>query len=89
MKEKYELLDTKDKNYIIKIFNEKYDLKLQGFKWEKIGNNNLKLLSEIEFKKLIKLNLDSNDISDIDVLEKFQFEELELLSLNNNNTSNV
>ena len=82
-------------NYLIEEFNEKYNvivdnniLKLE-LTDKKIGDEGLKILSKMEFKKLKALVLYNNNISDIQVLEKAKFEKLEELNLGENNISDI
>jgi len=76
---------------LLKKFNEKYIVYIKNNKTNKlilgnryIGNEGLKELSKIELKELKELYLNSNDISDINILENAKFEKLEILNLGNN-----
>ena len=81
---------------LIKEINMKYKLEIQDnniSKLEKsyhpLGNEILKDLSKIEFKKLKILSLQYYDISDIKVLENAKFETLETLNFRSNNISDI
>ena len=73
---------------LLKKFNEKYNAYIKNNKTNKlvlgnryIGNEGSKELSKIELKDLKELYLNSNDISDINILENAKFEKLEILDL--------
>ena len=77
-------------------FNKKYHLNIQNMEIDEldlenknIRNEGLKDLSKLEFKKLKKLYLNNNNISDIKDLEKLKFDKLELLSLDYNKISDI
>ena len=72
----------------LKRFNKKYNLDIKDTRVEKIslvgkniGNDGLEDLIKIQFRELKELNLKSNNITDIKVLEKLKFEKLEKLDL--------
>ena len=82
-------------NQLIK-FNEKYKSNIKDININKIdlnskniGNEGLKCLCQIEFKKLKSLNLCKNDISDIKILQKAKFDKLEYLDLSTNKISDI
>ena len=82
-------------NQLIK-FNEKYKSSIKDININKIdlnskniGNEGLKCLCQIEFKKLKSLNLCKNDISDIKILQKAKFDKLEYLDLSANKISDI
>ena len=54
-----------------------------------LGNIGLKDLSKINFTNLNKVDLCSNNISDINSLKKFNFEKLKELKLSNNSISDI
>jgi hypothetical protein len=77
-------------------FNKKYNLNIEDFNLTKLnltrkfsGNELIKDLSKLNFKKLKELYLNDNDISDIKDLEKINLEKLEILDLSNNDISNI
>ena len=81
---------------LLKEFNTKYNLDIPNTKIEKlnlyyknIGNEGLKDLCNIEFKRLKKIDLFHNNISDINALEKSNFEKLEELDLGDNKISDI
>ena len=81
----------------LKEFNVKYntniqdiDIKTLNLSGRNIRNEGLKDLNKIKFKGLNELNLDKNEISDINILEKFNLKELKELDLAwNNDLSNI
>ena len=84
-KEDFEMCTT------LKEFNFKYNTNIQDIDIKKlnlsekyISNEGLKDLNKIKFKGLNELNLDENEISDINILEKFNFKELNILDLSGN-----
>ena len=71
---------------ILKEFNNKYETNIEDIEikelnidMKNIGNNGLKDLFTINFKGLSYVNLESNEISDINVLEKVNFKNLKEL----------
>ena len=93
-------LNLKEKDFkvylTLKEFNEKYhsnikdiDIKELNLSDLNLRNEGLELLSEIEFKELIILDLSKNKISDINILQKFNLEKLEKLNLNFNQISDI
>ena len=81
---------------LLQEFNIKYNLNIENYiitelelSHKKIGDKGLKALCKIEFKKLKKLYLNDNNISDIKVLEKAKFEQLEILNLKYNKISDI
>ena len=89
--EQLELLEKKVLNYI----NVKFDLKLTGqeikidLNGKNIGNIELELISGIEFKNLIELNISSNDITNIQPLKQFKSPNLKILDISNNPIENI
>ena len=82
-------------NQLIK-FNEKYKSNIKDININKIdlnskniGNEGLKCLCQIEFKKLKSLNLCKNNISDIKILQKAKFDKIEYLDLSANKISDI
>ena len=81
---------------ILKEFNNKYETNIKDIEIKElniyrknIGNNGLKDLFTINFKGLSHVNLNSNEISDINILEKVNFKILKKLGLSNNNISDI
>ena len=77
-------------------FKQKYDLNIEDTKIDildlsfKILNKELlEDLIKIEFKKLEKLSIDNNGLSDINILEKVNFKELKQLDLYANDLSEL
>ena len=89
--EQLELLEKKVLNYI----NVKFDLKLTGqeikidLNGKNIGNIELELISGIECKNLIELNISSNDITNIQPLKQFKSPNLKILDISNNPIENI
>ena len=80
----------------VKDSNKKYNLNIEDIdiseltlKDKHLGNEGLKSLSKIIFKELKFLDLRSNNISDINCLEKFDCKKLEILKLNFNEISDI
>ena len=81
---------------ILKEFNNKYqtniidiDIRELNLSERQIGNEELKDIVKIKFKKLKELNLRWNNISDINILEKVDFKELNKLDLSYNKISDI
>ena len=77
-------------------FKQKYDLNIEDTKIDfldlsfKILNKELlEDLIKIESKKLEKLSIDNNGLSDINILEKVNFKELKQLDLYANDLSDI
>ena len=83
----YKYKDKYAKEYL-KEFNKEYNLNIKNINItqldlskKNLGNNLLKFFYEkLTFKELKKLNLYSNNISDIKLLENIKFEKIETLS---------
>ena len=92
----YIQLYCKNNELLLQAFNTKLKLditdtninklNLYGYK---IADEGLKDLCKIKFKELKELNLSSNNISQIKVIEKVKFEKLEKLNLGNNKISDI
>ena len=90
-----ERLDIKTENFknyeLLKEFNEllklniiDIDIKELNLNKKDIGDKELELLKNLNFKELETLNLSKNKISDIKVLEKVNFKELKEINLSYN-----
>ena len=94
-KDKKNKIEEKEEKKSIKHFKKKYFTKLEKdytaieLSNKKIGNEELKILSKIEFKELNYLYLFINNISDIQPLENARFDKLEKLDISNNNISDI
>ena len=95
---RYELIDFLNKYKYMKLneFNNIYKLKIKDLNItkldlsdKKIGDDGLKNLSDIDFKKLKELVLYNNDITCIQVLEKAKFSKIEKLNLGDNKINNI
>ena len=82
--------------FLLKKFNKKQNLFIEGIYIDTldlcnkdIEDEDLKDLSEIEFKNLKKMNLSRNSISDINSLEKSDLKELKELDLSHNKISDI
>ena len=80
----------------LKEFNNKYNTNIEDIDEKELnlskrylGNEGLKDLIKIKFKKLKKLDLSGNNISDISILEKVDFKELKVLDLSRNKISDI
>ena len=80
----------------LKEYNDKYkrniediDIKRLDLHRSNIGNEELRDLFKINFKKLYYLNLGDNAISDINILENVDFKGLKILRLNSNKLSDI
>ena len=93
-------LDIKIENFKIyetlKEFNEQLklniidiDIKELDLQFKDIGNKELEILKNVNFKELQKLDLRHNAISDIKVLENVNFKELQKLDLRVNKISDI
>ena len=91
----------KNNEILLREFNEKYNLENNYINIERINlsyrlkwynsnsNEGLLDLGKIGFKKLKKLYLNENELSDIKAFEKFEFRDLEILNLGNNKISDI
>ena len=80
----------------LKEFNNKYNTNIEDIDEKELnlskrylGNEGLKDLIKIKFKKLKKLDLGGNNISDISILEKVNLEQLKELDLRSNSISDI
>ena len=85
-----------DKEFLLKEFNNKYNLNIKDTKinkldlrWKKLGNSGFEDLCKIEFKELKELILNNNNIADLRPLGKVKFEKLEILDLSQNKISDL
>ena len=96
IKEFIKLYTNNNNEILLEEFNNKYHTDIKNTKINELnlhgmnlGNEGLNDLCKIEFKELKKLDLYSNKISDIKVLEKVKFDKLEILDLSNNQISDI
>ena len=78
----------------LKQFNKKYNSNIKNTKITELelnylGNEVLRDICKINFKELIKLNLISNNFSDIKGLKEIKSEKLQILNLINNNIKDI
>ena len=85
-----------DNEYLLKEFNNKYNLNIKDTKinkldlrWKKLGNAGFEDLCKIEFKELKELILNNNNITDLTPLGKVKFEKLEILDLSQNKITDI
>ena len=85
-----------DNEYLLKEFNNKYNLSIKDTKinkldlrWKKLGNAGFEDLCKIEFKGLKELILNNNNITDLTPLGKVKFEKLEILDLSQNKITDI
>ena len=85
-----------DNEFLLKEFNNKYNLNIKDTKiekldlrWKGLGNIGFEDLCKIEFKELKELILNNNNISEIKILSKAKFKKLEILDLSQNKISNI
>ena len=85
-----------DKEFLLKEFNNKYNLNIKDTKinkldlrWKKLGNAGFEDLCKIEFKELKELILNNNNITDLTPLGKVKFEKLEILDLSQNKITDI
>ena len=91
----YAIEDLINKKYIIKEWNERFNLNLKendnikelNLSMKRISD--LKLLEKLNFENLKILDLSNNKISDIKALEKAKLKSLEILNLNDNKISKI
>ena len=82
-------------NKIINFFNEKFksNLKLEDHKIvlreKNIGNEELELLSHVEFKNLEEIDLSHNKISDLKPFKNFNSKKLKKIDLSFNAINNI
>ena len=81
---------------ILAQINKKFNLHIENTNinelnlyFKEIGNEDLKILPELNLKELKALNLYYNKISDIKILEKVKFEKLKILNLGYNKISDI
>ena len=88
-------LDIKIKDFknlfLLKNINKEFNLQIEDIDVKKIDlihnkriYDSLKNINKIEFKNLEELDLTSNKISDINILQKLNFENLKILNLSYN-----
>ena len=82
---------------IIQEFNNKYHMNIDidlevkelNMNLKHTGNELLEYFTKLKFRGLEKLHLSSNNITNIDILEKANFQELKELYLNKNLIGNI
>ena len=85
--EQFKLLKEMNKKFHLDI--KDIEIKELNLNHKRIGNEIIEYLKRIEFKELKELDLSSNNISNIKVLDKVKFEKLEILNLGGNEISDI
>ena len=91
----YILSEEEKQNDLIYLFNERYNniytlseikINLSG---KSLGDDGIKIFSEIYFSQLTEVNLSYNNIKYINYLENAKFPQLEILNLGNNEIKDI
>ena len=91
----YQLTEEEKQNDLIYLFNERYDneytledvkINLTG---KNLGNDGLKIFSDIHFSLLLEVNLSYNNIKTFNDLETANFPQLEVINISNNDIKDI